>query len=144
MGTASRIRQLRKEKGLSQADLAKRIGVSVQAVRLWETEGERGTAPNRSRVEKVAQALGVSVSQIVSPEGNLLPPMREDARVLIERLIRYSARGMLDEDDIDQLRVMLRRIAKANPEKSEVSYERESDWLIGGPSVHEPKKEYGQ
>lgn len=54
-----RIKERRLAMGLgSHRALADLVGVSWQTVQLWEKEG--GTAPNRSRIEKVAQVLGVT------------------------------------------------------------------------------------
>lgn len=39
MNLADRIQQLRKKKGISQEELADRIGVSRQAVSKWESGG---------------------------------------------------------------------------------------------------------
>ena len=39
MNTAQRLQQLRKEKGMSQEELAERLWVSRQAVSKWESGG---------------------------------------------------------------------------------------------------------
>jgi transcriptional regulator with XRE-family HTH domain len=53
---AERLRQLRKQAGLSQVVLAKKAGVSVSAVRQFET-GHR--EPNYRTLLKLAHGLGV-------------------------------------------------------------------------------------
>lgn len=58
-----RIRTLREAKGLSQEQLAALAGVRYQSVQEWERED--GTAPSRRRQEKVAKALGVTVTELM-------------------------------------------------------------------------------
>ena len=61
--TAATIRQLRETKGLTQAELAGRIGVSSKAVSKWETA--RGL-PDITLLEPLAGALDVSVMELMS------------------------------------------------------------------------------
>lgn len=61
--TGAAIRRLREEKGLTQAELAQRIGVSGKAVSKWETA--RGL-PDIALIEPLAGALGVSVTELMS------------------------------------------------------------------------------
>ena len=61
--TGAAIRRLREEKGLTQAELAERIGVSSKAVSKWETA--RGL-PDIALMEPLAGALGVSVAELMS------------------------------------------------------------------------------
>jgi transcriptional regulator with XRE-family HTH domain len=59
MSIHQRIKERRLALGLnSHKALAALVGVSWQTVQLWEKEG--GTAPNRNRIEMVAQVLGVT------------------------------------------------------------------------------------
>ena len=53
-----RLLELRKEKGVSQAKLAKDLGVSYSVVCYWETNRSEPTAPN---LIKIADYFGVSV-----------------------------------------------------------------------------------
>lgn len=66
------IRQLRKEKGLTQAALAAALHVSDKAVSKWE----RGAGcPDVSLVPQLAWALGVSAESLLAGS---LPPVRKD------------------------------------------------------------------
>ena len=63
--TSAAIRRLREGKKLTQGALAEKIGVSCKAVSKWETG--RGL-PDISLLEPLAQALGVSVMELMSGE----------------------------------------------------------------------------
>lgn len=59
------IRQLRTEKGYSQAALAEKIGVSQQAVTQWET----GDAmPRADKLPELARLLGCKVDDLLSKQ----------------------------------------------------------------------------
>lgn len=57
----SRLRLLRAEHGLTQEDLAARIGVSRQAINALETERHD---PSLDLAYKIAAAFGVAVEQV--------------------------------------------------------------------------------
>lgn len=61
--TGQTIKRLREAKGLTQIQLAERIGVSGKAVSKWETL--KGL-PDISLIESLAKALGVSVIELMS------------------------------------------------------------------------------
>lgn len=63
--TGSTIKKLRESKGITQLQLAEKIGVSSKAVSKWETA--KGL-PDISLVEPLSQALGVSVMELMSGE----------------------------------------------------------------------------
>lgn len=63
--TASTIKKLREEKNLTQAQLAKEIGVTAKAVSKWETA--KGLT-DISLIEPLSKALGVSVMELISGE----------------------------------------------------------------------------
>ena len=61
--TGTTIKHLREEKGLTQTQLADKIGVSSKAVSKWETA--KGL-PDITLIEPLAKALGVSVMELMS------------------------------------------------------------------------------
>lgn len=61
--TGAAIKNMREAKGLTQAELADRIGVGSKAVSKWETA--KGL-PDISLIEPLAKALGVSVMELMS------------------------------------------------------------------------------
>ena len=63
--TSAAIRRLREGKKLTQQALADKIGVSCKAVSKWETGR---CLPDISLLEPLAQALGVSVMELMSGE----------------------------------------------------------------------------
>lgn len=61
--TGATIRRLREEQGITQAELAQRIGVGSKAVSKWETA--KGL-PDITLIEPLAKALNVSVMELMS------------------------------------------------------------------------------
>ena len=57
-----RIADARRDRGLTQKDLAEKVGVTAQAVSKWE----RGSScPDISILDEIACALGISVSELL-------------------------------------------------------------------------------
>lgn len=63
-----RIRIARRNKGLSQAELAKRASVTASAVAQWEHPS--GTRPDLKRLQLIAKATGVTVEWLVTGEAS--------------------------------------------------------------------------
>ena len=80
MTIGKRIAALRKEKGLTQEELAQHMGVSGQAVSKWENDQ---TCPDISALPKLARLLGVTVDELLegkeeTPAVWVLPPRRAE------------------------------------------------------------------
>ena len=63
--TGTTIRQLREGRGLTQAELAEKIGVSSKTISKWETA--KGL-PDITLLQPLAQALGISVIELMNGE----------------------------------------------------------------------------
>jgi transcriptional regulator with XRE-family HTH domain len=97
MPLADRIKQLRTEAGLSQAELAKRVG-STDARQISRYENGRIT-PSLDATIRIAEALNVSLDYLAIDS---IPrrPLHVEDHGLAERLAQLSE---LDEDDRQSL-----------------------------------------
>ena len=103
MTIGKRIAFFRKEKGLTQEELASHMGISPQAVSKWENDQ---TCPDISALPKLARLFGVTVDELLEgrealPAVRVLPPEeRRDIKDMLLRVIVDSAQG-------DKIRVNL-------------------------------------
>ena len=103
MTIGKRIAFLRKEKGLTQEELAQHMGISPQAVSKWENDQ---TCPDISALPKLARLFGVTVDELLEgkealPAVRMLPPeQRKDIKDMLLRITVDSAEG-------DRIRVNL-------------------------------------
>ena len=101
MTIGKRIALLRKEKGLTQEELATHMGVSPQAVSKWENDQ---TCPDISALPRLARLLGVSVDELLEgkaelPAVRVLPPA--ERKPLTDMMLRVT----VDSADGDRVRV---------------------------------------
>ena len=60
---SERITRWRESQALTKAELARRVGVSPEAVTQWErADEEKSTTPTTDNIEKIATAIGVTLS----------------------------------------------------------------------------------
>lgn len=79
------IRELRKEKGMTQKDLAEHLHITDRAVSKWE----RGIcAPDIALLEPLAELLGVTVGELLLGERTARPEFREPEE--IKTVLDYS------------------------------------------------------
>ena len=96
MTIGKRIAALRKEKNLTQEELAGHMGVSAQAVSKWENDQ---TCPDISALPRLARLLGVTVDELLegkaeTPAVRVLPPAeRKDPKDMMLRITVDSADG---------------------------------------------------
>ncbi|WP_183140002.1 helix-turn-helix domain-containing protein [Streptococcus salivarius] len=90
MEFSERLKDLRKQAGLTQVDVAERLGVSQPAYASWERGIKK---PTQENLVKIAQVLNVSVDYLV---GN--SEERTDELDNIELLFRMNSKGLTDEE----------------------------------------------
>ena len=90
MKFSERLKDLRKQAGLTQVDVAEKLGISQPAYASWEHGVKK---PTQENLVKIAQILSVSVDYLVgnSEENN-------DELDNIELLFRMNSKGLTDEE----------------------------------------------
>ena len=89
MTLGQKITKIRKEKKLSQVDIASYVGVSRDAISKYERDD---IVPSVENANKIAQILGVSLDYLMSEDDNL-------EVVDIDMLNRMKEIQRLNEDD---------------------------------------------
>lgn len=93
MTVSEKIYTLRTRLGLSQEELAEKLGVSRQSVSKWET-GQ--SVPDLEKIIKLADLFGVSVDELVREEERPQPPQPETKVVYVKekwKLTRTQTTG---------------------------------------------------
>jgi len=113
-GVAARIRDMRRSLGLTQDELAVRVGVSRSAIAQWETDR---TGQIRSNLARVAAVLGVSVGYLLTGEN---AGVEMGAETADERALLNLYRQIQDGGRAEMLR-QARRILAAQEQAKEAS-----------------------
>lgn len=81
------LKQLRKEKGISQEQLAEKLNVSARTVSRWETAV---TMPDLSILMQLAQLYNVELKEILDAE-RMEESMDQEMREMLEKVADYTA-----------------------------------------------------
>lgn len=79
MGIGTRIKHLRKQAGLTQPELAEKVGVHETTIRRWEQEKDRG--PDAKTVNILAEVLNTTPEYLMTETGefSVMDADREEA-----------------------------------------------------------------
>ena len=113
MNIGERIVALRKERNISQGDLAKRLNVSRQAVSKWE-QGQ--SSPDTVKLIQLAQILETEVEYLAT--GNKPEPSSVVLNV-VETVERVEEKVVVKE--------VIRHVRRKPVKKNPIDY-----WLVGG------------
>lgn len=90
MEFSERLKKLRKDTGLTQVDVAEKLGISQQAYASWERGMKK---PTQDNLVKIAQILNVSVDYLVGNSQETLDELDN-----IELLFRMNSKGLTEEE----------------------------------------------
>ena len=96
-----RFARLRKQKGLTQEELAQKIGLSGQAVSKWENDA---SMPDISLLVELSEILGVSLDELLGKEQNLPKVVPQEERKNVNDMV---LRVRVDSSEGDKVTVNL-------------------------------------
>lgn len=94
-----RIAALRKKKGMTQEDLAEKMGVSSQAVSKWENDI---SCPDIQSLPKLARILGITVDELLSGKAEEVQLLSPAERKSLDEL---TLRVRVTSNDGDKVKV---------------------------------------
>jgi transcriptional regulator with XRE-family HTH domain len=108
MDVGYKLYELRRSRGLTQAELGRRVGVSEAAIRAYETGKRR---PKRVYLERIAEAPGIRYEAradygVVTANEGVHSLMRMDDRMFRLHPVRVGERWYLESDDPDVARAI--------------------------------------
>lgn len=90
MEFSERLKKLRKDTGLTQVEVANKLGISQPAYASWERGIKK---PTQDNLIKIAQILNVSVDYLVGNSQETLDELDN-----IELLFRMNSKGLSEEE----------------------------------------------
>ncbi|MDO4650540.1 MAG: helix-turn-helix transcriptional regulator [Eubacteriales bacterium] len=105
MTFGEKVQTLRKERGLSQTEFGKLVGVSLRTVRGWENEGRYPRY--RDLYKKIAEVLECETSYIMTDEESFISEVSENygsrgvkqAQAILDQAAAMFAGGDLSDED---------------------------------------------
>lgn len=97
----NRIQRFRKEKGLTQEELAAQLGVSSQAVSKWENDA---SCPDISLLPQLCRVLGITTDELLTGKNDEVRLLPADQRKSLDEL---TLRVKVDSAQGDKVRVNL-------------------------------------
>ena len=115
MSLSQRIAEARKAAGLTQTEVARRLGIRPQSVQAWESGV---SAPRARRLTELAQVLEVPEAFFFAEGGGegdsvrKLSPAGAKARRVAEELVTLADGGKLDRESLEALERLARLLAR--------------------------------
>ncbi len=116
MGIGKRIRELRKKAGMTQPQLAERVGVHETTIRRWEQETDKG--PDTAMIMKLSEALNVSAENLLS---ETIEESSEEASTEKSLVYEWGGKNRVVFPNTPETRTLIERIVLASLGKQAVA-----------------------
>ncbi|MBR0168934.1 MAG: helix-turn-helix transcriptional regulator [Synergistaceae bacterium] len=112
MGIGKRIRELRKKSGMTQPQLAERVGVHETTIRRWEQETDKG--PDTAMIIKLAESLNVSAESLLSESSELIKASNEETPPERSLVYEWGGKNRVVFPNTPETRSLIERLALAS------------------------------
>lgn len=107
---ADTLRRLRKQEGMTQPQLAQRLGISRSTISMYE-RGER--EPDLAQLQRIADLFQADTDQLL---GRSTPAEDDYANQLFAAY--GEVKEIFDQDDIDDVKMFMRLVAERKRQKN--------------------------
>jgi len=125
MPFAQKLAKMRKEKGLTQDDLAKKVGVGIAQMRRYE---KGASSPTLEVIKNMSRTLGVSADELIFDENEKVASTRILDRKLLEQ---FEALATMSPHDQEAVKIILEsmiiknRLEEVMPSQPDTAWSRE-------------------
>jgi len=130
MPFAEKLSKLRKDKGLTQEDLSKKVGVGIAQMRRYE---KGASSPTLEVIKNMAKTLGVSSDELIFDENEGVAPARILDRKLLEQFEMLAKMNPHDKDAIQTIiesMIIKSRLEEVMPPKSDIAWTKEMQKVV--------------
>ena len=122
MSFAKKLSKLRKEKGLTQQEMAKKVGVGIAQIRRYE----KGTSsPTLKVIKNIAKTLGTSTDELIFDKNEGVAPA-----IILDRnlLIQFEIVSRMDSHDKDAVKTILESMIIKNRLEEVIPFKKDAVW----------------
>ena len=130
MPFAEKLSKLRKDKGITQEELAKKVGVGIAQMRRYE---KGASSPTLEVIKNMAKTLGVSSDELIFDENEGVAPARILDRKLLEQFEMLAQMIPHDKDagqTIIESMIIKSRLEEVMPPKSDTAWTKEMQKVV--------------
>lgn len=132
MTFSGRLTKLRKDKGLTQEELAKKVGVGIAQMRRYE---KGSSSPTLDVIKNMARTLGISADELIFDESERVPAARIMDRKLLEQFEMLEELSPHDREAVKTLIesvIIKNKLEEVMPPKTDAAWTREMRQVVEG------------
>lgn len=130
MPFAEKLAKLRKRRGLTQQELAQKIGVGIAQMRRYE---KGSSSPTLEVIKNIAKTLSISSDELIFDEDETGIPRKVTDRKLLEQFEMISKLSPHDKDALKTVlesMIIKSRLEEIMPSKTDITWSREMHKVV--------------
>lgn len=130
MPFAEKLAKLRKKRGLTQQELAQKIGVGIAQMRRYE---KGSSSPTLEVIKNIAKTLSISSDELIFDEDETGIPRKVTDRKLLEQFEMISKLSPHDKDALKTVlesMIIKNRLEEIMPSKTDIAWSREMHKVV--------------